>query len=178
MSDSLQPHGLYPPGSSLHGIFQARVLEWGAISFSRRSSWPRDQTRVSCLQADASPSGPPGEPSHSRLQADASPSGPPGKPFHSRLLSSFLSSILLFYSLDLDHSAFIPSKHELQGLPWDSRAKTPSSNAGGSGSMPGQGSRSHIPQLRIHTSRLNIQSASAKTQHSQIDKWAIKKNKA
>ena len=35
------------PRSSVHGIFQARVLEWGAISFSRRSSWPRDQTRVS-----------------------------------------------------------------------------------------------------------------------------------
>ena len=30
------------PGSSVHGIFQARVLEWVAISFSRRSSRPRD----------------------------------------------------------------------------------------------------------------------------------------
>ena len=29
-----------PPGSSIHGIFQARVLEWVAISFSRGSSWP------------------------------------------------------------------------------------------------------------------------------------------
>ena len=36
-----------PPGSSVHGIFQARVLEWVAISFSRGSSWPRDQTQVS-----------------------------------------------------------------------------------------------------------------------------------
>ena len=36
-----------PPGSSLHGILQARVLEWVAISFSRGSSRPRDQTRVS-----------------------------------------------------------------------------------------------------------------------------------
>ena len=35
------------PGSSLHGILQARVLEWSAISFSRGSSWPRDRTRVS-----------------------------------------------------------------------------------------------------------------------------------
>ena len=35
------------PGSSVHGIFQARILEWVAISFSRRSSWPRDWTRVS-----------------------------------------------------------------------------------------------------------------------------------
>ena len=37
------------PGSSVCGIFQARILEWGAISFSRRSSWPRDWTRVSCI---------------------------------------------------------------------------------------------------------------------------------
>ena len=35
------------PGSSVHGIFQARVLEWVAIAFSRGSSWPRDWTRVS-----------------------------------------------------------------------------------------------------------------------------------
>ena len=35
------------PGSSVHGIFQARILEWVAISFSRRSSWPRNWTRVS-----------------------------------------------------------------------------------------------------------------------------------
>ena len=37
------------PGSSVHGIFQARVLEWVAISFSRGSSQPRDWTRVSCI---------------------------------------------------------------------------------------------------------------------------------
>ena len=35
------------PGSSIHGIFQARALEWVAISFSRRSSQPRDWTQVS-----------------------------------------------------------------------------------------------------------------------------------
>ena len=34
-------------GSSIHGIFQARVLEWVAISFSRESSRPRDRTQVS-----------------------------------------------------------------------------------------------------------------------------------
>ena len=37
------------PGSSLHGILQARVLEWVAISFSRESSQPWDWTRVSCI---------------------------------------------------------------------------------------------------------------------------------
>ena len=36
------------PGFSVHGILQARVLEWVAISFSRGSSWPRDWTCISC----------------------------------------------------------------------------------------------------------------------------------
>ena len=36
-------------GSSVYGFFQARVLEWIAISFSRGSSQPRDQIRVSCI---------------------------------------------------------------------------------------------------------------------------------
>ena len=35
------------PGSPIHGIFQARILCWVAISFSRRSSWPRNWTQVS-----------------------------------------------------------------------------------------------------------------------------------
>ena len=43
------PMGCSPQGSSLHGILQARKLEWVAISFSRGSSWPRDWTRVSCV---------------------------------------------------------------------------------------------------------------------------------
>ena len=38
-----------PPGSSVHGIVQASILEWVAISFSRWSSWSRDQTRISCI---------------------------------------------------------------------------------------------------------------------------------
>ena len=38
-----------PPGSSVHGILQARILEWVAIPFSRGSSWPRDQILVSCM---------------------------------------------------------------------------------------------------------------------------------
>ena len=37
-----------PPGSSVRGILQARILEWVAISFSRGSSPPRDQTQLSC----------------------------------------------------------------------------------------------------------------------------------
>ena len=46
-TDSLRPHDCSPPGSSIHGIFQARGLEWVAISFSRGSSWPRDRTQAS-----------------------------------------------------------------------------------------------------------------------------------
>ena len=38
-----------PPGFSIHGIFQATALEWVAIFYSRWSSWPRDQTHVSCV---------------------------------------------------------------------------------------------------------------------------------
>ena len=38
-----------PPGSSVYGISQARILEWVAIASSRGSSWPRDQTHVSCI---------------------------------------------------------------------------------------------------------------------------------
>ena len=38
-----------PPGSSVPGIFQARILEWVAISYSRGSSQPRDRTHVSCI---------------------------------------------------------------------------------------------------------------------------------
>ena len=43
------PMNCSPPGSSVHGVFQARVLEWVAISYSRGSSWSKDQTRVSCV---------------------------------------------------------------------------------------------------------------------------------
>ena len=43
------PMDCSPPGSSVHGIFQARILEWVAISFSKESSWPRDWTQVFCI---------------------------------------------------------------------------------------------------------------------------------
>ena len=44
-------HSMYcsSSGSSVHGISQARILEWIAISFSRGSSWPMDQTCISCI---------------------------------------------------------------------------------------------------------------------------------
>ena len=47
VSYSLDPMDCSLPGSSVPGISQARIREWVAISFSRGSSWPRDQTQVS-----------------------------------------------------------------------------------------------------------------------------------
>ena len=46
------PMDCSPPGSSVHGILQARILEWVAISSSRGSFWPRDWTHVSCVSCD------------------------------------------------------------------------------------------------------------------------------
>ena len=49
MSDSCDPMDCSPPASYVHGILQARILEWVTISFSRGSSWPRDWTWISCI---------------------------------------------------------------------------------------------------------------------------------
>ena len=46
------PLGSSPPGYSVHGILQARILEWVAISFSRGSSRPRDRTQVSRISCN------------------------------------------------------------------------------------------------------------------------------
>ena len=57
--------------SSIHGIFQAKVLEWIAISFSRGSSRPRNQTQISRIAGRIKPGSP-------ALQADALQPEPPG----------------------------------------------------------------------------------------------------
>ena len=54
MSDSCDPMDCSPPGSSVHGILQARILEWAAISSSRGSPPPRDQTCISFFSCIAS----------------------------------------------------------------------------------------------------------------------------
>ena len=51
-----------PPGSSVHGISQARILEWVAVPFSRGSSRPRIEPESSALQADSLPLELPGKP--------------------------------------------------------------------------------------------------------------------
>ena len=51
-SDSCDPMDCSPPGSSVHRVLQAGMLEWVPVPFTRRSSQPRDQncfSRVSCI---------------------------------------------------------------------------------------------------------------------------------
>ena len=61
MSGSLRPHGL------LHGVLQARILEWVAFPFSRGSSQPRDRTQVSCIAGRFFPAEPQGKPKNTRV---------------------------------------------------------------------------------------------------------------
>ena len=49
VSHSATPMDYSPPGFSVHGVLQARILEWVATAFSRGSSQPRDQTHISCI---------------------------------------------------------------------------------------------------------------------------------
>ena len=130
MSDSLQPYDCTPPGSSVHGIFQARILEWVAISFSRGSFQPRNQSQVSCiagrfftLQATkealspfssvqfshsvVSDSLPPPEPQHA---SPPCPSPAPGGYLHSCPLSQRCHPII--------SSSVVPFSSCLQSFPW------------------------------------------------------------
>ena len=94
------PMDYSPPGSSVHGTFQARIQEWVAISFSRGSSGPRDQTQISCIAGGLncncftcwatgealnffirqSPWQPRDRTQALTLQPDSSPAEPPEKP--------------------------------------------------------------------------------------------------
>ena len=51
-SNSTRPHGLQPAGSPVHGILQARILEWVAMSSSKGPSQPKDQTQVSHIAGE------------------------------------------------------------------------------------------------------------------------------
>ena len=51
-----------PMDYAVRGILQARILEWGAFTFSRGSSQPRDRTQVSCIAGDSLPAEPQGKP--------------------------------------------------------------------------------------------------------------------
>ena len=62
VSNSCDSMNCSPPGSSVHGISQTRILEWVAISFSRGSYRPRDPIQVSCLAGEFFTAEPPGKP--------------------------------------------------------------------------------------------------------------------
>ena len=62
MSNSCNPVDCSPPGFAVHGILQARILEWVAIFCSRRLSRPRDWTCVSCIAGRLFTFKPPGKP--------------------------------------------------------------------------------------------------------------------
>ena len=49
VNDNCDPIDCSPSGSSVHRIFQARILQWVAISSSRGSFWPRDRTWITCI---------------------------------------------------------------------------------------------------------------------------------
>ena len=56
------PMDYSPPGSSIHGFSQARILEWVAVSFSGGSSQLKDWTSVSCIASQFFTTEPPGKP--------------------------------------------------------------------------------------------------------------------
>ena len=67
------------PGSTVHGILQARILEWVAISFSRGSSQPRVEPRSPALQADSLPTELQGKPHFVLILYSSFPGGSRGK---------------------------------------------------------------------------------------------------
>ena len=89
-----------PPGSSVHGILQARILEWVAMPSSRGSSWPKNQTHDLLYLL--------------HQQADSLPLTPPGKPGHSVVNPfSFLAGLSEFWLL---HSVFQGCPYLVSGI--------------------------------------------------------------
>ena len=70
VSNSLDPMHCSPPDSPVHGILQARILEWVAILLSKGSSWPSKRTWISTLQADSLPPEPPWKPTSNFLSLE------------------------------------------------------------------------------------------------------------
>ena len=101
-----------PPGSSVHGIFQPRILEWVAISFSRSFSWPRDQTWVSRIAGRFFPV----LATHSTLYMVTSP-----------LASPHPVSWLLPYSTVLPHRSFLAHSRSPLCSQWAFPFLTPTS---------------------------------------------------
>ena len=115
------PMNCSPPGSAVHGISQARILEWVAILFSRGSSQPRDWTCISRIGRRFFTTEPPGEPKNcldSRFLKGF-------HPFRHRTLCHLRLSICLFAVLMLGTGVFCRRKWQptpvfLPGEPTDS----------------------------------------------------------
>ena len=60
-----------PPGSSVHGILQVKILEWVAMPSSQGSSRPRDQTLVFCIAGRFFTAEPPGKPPHTVCESES-----------------------------------------------------------------------------------------------------------
>ena len=73
------PMDCSPPGSSVHGILQARILEWAAMPSSRGSSQPRVEPRSPALQADSLPTELQGKPHFVLILYSSFPGGSRGK---------------------------------------------------------------------------------------------------
>ena len=140
----MRPHGLYSPtGFSVHGILQTKILEWVAISFSRWSSRPRDQTQVSCTAGRfftiwATKEAPESDcyPPNSVLGTEDTPVKE--TPF--LLSQSLLSSRAdIIDNKQINDKAIPPVtsasfKKQHEGLAWWPVIKNPSPSAGGTGS--------------------------------------------
>ena len=97
VSYSLQPHELYNlPGSSVHGISQARILKRVAMPFSRGSSWSRDQTHTSCISCIA------GNPQSLLLSHQGSPIQDIYKALKTKLPETLCKNLLNWRSLTFE----------------------------------------------------------------------------
>ena len=112
-----------PPSSSVHGILQARILEWVAISFSRGSSQPRDRTQVSHIAGRCFNLRTPRQNSNQLmnhfLQVFSNPPTPPR--LDCCLSSRFpVSSLLYSFSIDPYGGLFLAIYHS----PWAAKSLT------------------------------------------------------
>ena len=127
---TLRTHGLYsPPGSSVHGILQARILEWVAKPSSRGHSRPRDQTQGSPVaptaQADSLLTEPPRKPQSSLSKFKSYFLSRQNQPLHSQTglrKKSVIDSLLSRECHCFSHLAFIvfiaPSNMEQERSMW------------------------------------------------------------
>ena len=111
MSNSLQPHGLY----TVHGILQARILEWVAFPFSRGCSHPGIEPRSPALQVDSLPAEPQGKPKNPGVGGLSNQ----GLLHSSRFLSSWaIREAPVLTDLEIEESTFTHNKFELNSLVW------------------------------------------------------------